>query len=203
MGTISCVEACRPDGRRRCAAGSATRVLVLRARGDAVALGHDLGRLQHGPCRSPASSPSGAGSWARSVLLAWFCTSEIDSTPPATDVHAVAGDDLLRGGGDGHQARGAEAVDGHARGGDRAAGRAARSGGRCCRPWRPAGVAQPTTTSSTSAGSMPARWMALRPRGRPWRRLGVVERARKAFAEARAGGGYDDGFTHGSLLTVS
>jgi hypothetical protein len=84
------------------------------------------------------------------------CTQEMLSTPPATKTSAFAGNDALRGQGDGLQARRAEAVDGHARHGDRQPGAQAIWRAMLA-PVAPSGLAQPMMTSSTSPASMPAR----------------------------------------------
>ncbi len=61
-------------------------------------------------CSCPARCRPACGCWPRSARTRWT------PTPPATIDVAFARDDALGGGGDGLQARRAEAVDGHARG---------------------------------------------------------------------------------------
>jgi hypothetical protein len=129
-------------------------VLVHGVAADVVALGDLLGRLQHVPVDlGLVLHEPGVGQH----VLVGFVLHARDALDAAGHVHlAFARDDALRGGGDGLQARGAEAVDRHARGGDRQPARSAiwRA---MLEPVAPSGVAQPMMTSSTSAGSMPAR----------------------------------------------
>ena len=134
MGTISSLNLPAACGGRG-ALLAAHAVLVLRLARDVVALGHGLGGLQHGPVDlglvllQPRRSTQHVAGWSRSARR------RCDSTPPATITGTSSDDDALRGHGDGLQAGGAEAVDGDAGGGHRAAGAQRDLRARCCRRW--------------------------------------------------------------------
>ena len=116
-------------------------------------------------------------------------------------LHAVV-DDLARGDGDGHQARGAHAVHAHAGGGHGQAGRGHRE------------ATDVVTLRALLGGGPddhvldrlrldagPRHRLAHRVTGKH-RRLGVVEGAAEGLADRGAGNGDDDGFTHGSILGI-
>ena len=88
-------------------------VFVLRVAADAVAVGDDLRRLQHGhvELRDMLLEPGVAGAEAVHLVV----LHERDGFQPAADrdLHAVR-DHLLRRGGDGHQAGGALPIERHA-----------------------------------------------------------------------------------------
>ena len=95
------------------------RIFVLRLAADAVALGDHLGGVEHrhvdvGCIASSSMSGPRRISGSGPAMIAFDAAGD-------DNVHAVD-DDLLGGRGDGHQARRALAVDGHAGDGDRQAG---------------------------------------------------------------------------------
>jgi hypothetical protein len=95
-------------------------VFVHGVAGDAVALGHLFGGLQHAPVDLGLFLLQHRVEGHVHVHLLLHAGNALH---PTGHVHlAFTGDDALRGQGDGLQARGAEAVDGHARDGDGAAG---------------------------------------------------------------------------------
>ena len=148
------------------------RVLVLLLAADAVALGDDVGGLDHRHVERALvlDDPLVAIELGVHVHL-----HEADGLQPAGHRHRHA---VLRDAAGGErdrlQARGAEAVDGLARGRDRQSG-ADGAWRAMLPPVAPSGLAQPSVTSSTSPGSMPARltacWMTWPPMSAPWVRL--------------------------------
>ena len=170
------------------------RIFVLRFAADAVALGDRLGGaehrhvdvLVHGDQRGIAADPHfGRLDEADQILAAG-----------GDDIHAVD-DDLLGGGGDRHQARGALAVDGLGADGHRAAG-AERD--------LPADVAGLGALGQHAAPDHVVDLAGLDPRALDGGRErqgaergagGGVERALVGAADRRAGGGDDDGVADG------
>ena len=176
-------------------------VFVLGVAGDAVALGHDLGRFQHGHV------DVGRQLEQRLVLhpvqVHVLVLDQRDRIQPAAD-----GDDLtvvndLSGrGGDGRQARGTLAVQRHPRRRGGQAGcvgdltRHIGAGGALLQRRAHDDVLDfgriDARTCNRVADSVRTQTLCL----------GVVERAAIGPAYRRAGGGDDDGFTHGWLSLV-
>ena len=121
--------------RRGGALLAARAVFVLLFARDVVALGDGFRGLQHAPVdlglvlREPALGEH---------VVVHLVLHARDRFHAARHHHvALARGDALRGERDRLQARGAEAVHGHARHRHRAARAQRASGGRCCRRWRP------------------------------------------------------------------
>ena len=202
MGTISA-------SRRPAAWAAAVRCCDCRAysswasRRDAVALGHHLGGLQH------RHVDVGRQLEQRLVLHAVevhvLVLDQRDALQPAADGHLLAVDDDLFGRrGDGHEARGALAVDAHARdAGGQAGGQRYLTGD----VGRGGALLQGRAHDHVlDFGRIDARAldrMAHR-MGAQLLRLGVVEGAAIGPADGGAGGGDDDGFAgHGTPLNGS
>jgi hypothetical protein len=128
-------------------------------------------------------------------LFISFCTSEIDSTPPATNT-SPSPDHALRGERDGLQAGRAEAVDRHARHRVRAAG-ADRDLPRDVPAGRALGIRAPhdhvLDLVRVYFGSLERRVHHV---AAHLRAVGEVERAAPALAQRRSCGGDDDSVNH-------
>ncbi|MCY1534604.1 hypothetical protein D9M68_699820 [compost metagenome] len=114
-------------------------------------------------------------------------------------LHAI-GDDLFGGGGDGHQAGGALAVESLAADGGRQAG-----GQRAHAAEVPAGGASRHRGAHHQVFDFPgadtgALHGGANGEGGHARCCGGVERATERLGDGRAGGGKDDGFFHGHVL---
>ena len=175
------------------------RIFVLALARDLVALGDDLGGLDHRHPQSSGLTCIRCSSVMFLVFMPPICTSEMDSTPEPIATGAF-GHDLLRRHGDGLQAGGAEAVDRGAGGGDRAAGpdrRVARdvhAGGAFG-----LGAAHEDVFDfgriDAGVGDGVLDGVAAHHRA-----MGHVEAAAHGFGEPGARGRNDDGFFHGRFF---
>ena len=177
-------------------------VFVLGFAADAVAVGHDLGGLDHRGVdfRHVLVEPLIAGAIAVHLVV----LHQADRLQTATDGdrRAVV-DDVLGGRGDAHQARGALAVERHARDGVRQAG--AQGGlagdvvaGRTLLQGRAHDHVVDFARIDASAFDRGADHVAAELGAR-----GVVERAAIGLADRGAGCGDDNRFTHGrSILGI-
>ncbi|MNR03856.1 hypothetical protein D3C85_1197730 [compost metagenome] len=173
-------------------------VLVLAA--DAVEPRHVFGGLQHRHVGVRGVAGDVVVALAQRPLeVARLHGADVLLAGADGDLHAVD-DDLLGGGGDGHQPRGALAVEGLA------ADRHRQAGGQGAHAAEvPAGGAggqrgahhQVLDLAGVDAG---ARHRRLDGVGGQAGRAGVVEGAAEGLADGRAGGGEDDGFFHGGDL---
>ena len=187
-------------GRLRGGGGelAAHAVFVLAFFRNVVAAGHLFGGLQHVPVQlrlvrhQPRVAEHGLVHHALHAGNAFHA---------ASDEHiAFAGDHALRGGRDGLQAAGAEAIDGHSRHADRAAGAQCDlacdvHAGRAF--WIGAAHQHVLDFGRVDAGARDGVLHAVRAeRGA----VGHVESALPAFRQSGTRGGDDDGVGHGGFL---
>jgi hypothetical protein len=174
------------------------RVGVLGFAADAVAAGDDLGGLEHRDVGARHHLLHGQGLGAVGVLVLGLGERQGLDAAGHGDLH-LAGQDVLGGDADGHQAGGAHAVEGHA---GHAVGQAAGVGAQAADVVGLGallhGGAHDDVFHGAGLDAGPlddgTHHVAAQHGG-----LGVVEGAAEGFGERGARGGNDDGFGHGVL----
>ena len=177
---------------------AAGAVFVHRVATDVVAFGHLLGGLQHAPVDGRHLGFEVGVFQHVQVHLLLHAT---DALHTAGDEHiGLAGNDALRGQRDGLQARRAEAIHGHARGGDGAAGHQrdlaadVHAGGAFGVGAAHDDVVDGGKVDAGTFNGVLDRVAAERGA------MGHVEGTLPALGKRRAGGGNDHGGSHGLLL---